>query len=131
MKRLMLVLALASFVGCASAPPAGTDLRQFHAKQLLADVQTLSQLAESLHSNPGTFQLSDQDAKLFQDFATSAGVGIQAYSDGKGTLAVVSSAFHDLLNGLSADATLNDRLKFVLTLVDTALSVVVGSRATV
>jgi hypothetical protein len=127
MKHVMLALALVSVVGCASAPPAGTDLRQFHAQQLLADVQTLSTLAQSLHTNTGTFQLSDHDAQLVQTFATSAGAGIQAYGAGKGTLAVVSAAFHDLVAGLSTEAALNDRIKFVLTLVDSALSVVLGS----
>lgn len=121
------VLSGATLPGCASAPPAGTDPRLVHAAQLTADVQLAVQIVTILHDTPGTFQASDHDLALTKDFAATAGAGIQAYKDGKGSLSVVSTAFHALLGGLSADLKLNDRVKFVLTLVDSALSVVVGS----
>lgn len=106
---------------CASAPPAGTystaGLKAFNADQLLKDVTALSETAINLNATTGSLHLKDRDTAIVRDFALSAGAGLVAYADGKGSLAVIVSAFDELTRKLSAEAALNDKLRFILALV--------------
>jgi hypothetical protein len=106
---------------CASVPPAGTystaGLKAFNADQLLKDVTALSETAIRLNATSGPLHVKDRDTAIVRDFALSAGAGLVAYADGKGSLAVVVSAFDELTRKLSAEAALNDKLRYILALV--------------
>jgi hypothetical protein len=106
---------------CASAPPAGTystaGRKAFNADQLLKDVTALSETAVNLNATSGPRHLQDRDTAIVRDFALSAGAGLVAYADGKGSLGVIVSAFDELTRKLSAEASLNDKLRFILALV--------------
>lgn len=108
--------------GCAATrPPAGTfssaGLKAFDADQLLKDITALSQTAVNLNATQGQLHLKDRDTAFVRDFALSAGAGLVAYGKGQGTLDVVVAAFDELSRKLSAEAALNDKLRFVLALV--------------
>jgi hypothetical protein len=117
----LLGLAACTMPGCASAPPAGTystvGLKAFNADALLKDVTALSETAINLNATSGPLHLKDRDTAIVRDFALSAGAGLVAYADGKGSLAVVVAAFDELTRKLSAEASLNDKLRFILALV--------------
>lgn len=111
-----------SLPACAATqPPAGTysdvGLKAFNADQLLKDVQALSETAINLNAMQGKEHLKDRDTALVRDFALSAGAGLLAYGNGQGSLGVVVAAFDELSRKLSAEAALNDKLRFVLALV--------------
>lgn len=126
MKTLVLALCLASTLGCASAPPAGTysdtGLKTFNADQVMKDVQALSETAINLNATTGKTHLSDRDTALIRDFALSAGAGLQSYASGSGTLSIVATSYHQLIAKLSTDAKLNDNIRFTLALIDGALA---------
>lgn len=108
--------------GCAATrPPAGTyttaGLKAFDADQAIKDITALSQTAINLNAASGQLHLKDRDTALIRDFALSAGAGLVAYGKGQGTLDVVVTAFDELSRKLSTEATLNDKLRFVLALV--------------
>lgn len=118
------LLGLAAFTmpSCAATrPPAGTystaGLKAFDADQLLKDITALSETAVNLNATSGPLHLKDRDTALVRDFALSAGAGLVSYGNGSGSLAIVVSAFDDLSRSLSAEAALNDKLRFVLALV--------------
>lgn len=125
MKRLVLILCLSlAPIGCASAPPNLTPVGQkaFNADQLLKDIDALGQTARNLNATTGQLHLSDRDTAYVRDFSISASAGILAYGQGAGTLAIVVTAYHNLQGQLSADAKANDKLKFVLGVVDAAIA---------
>lgn len=124
---LLASTAAVSTPGCAATqPPAGTysatGLKAFNADQLLKDIEALSETARNLNAATGQLHLKDVDTALVRDFALSAGAGLQAYANGNGTLAVVVTAYHELSAKLSTEAKLNDKLRFVLGVIDSAVA---------
>lgn len=119
MKTLALILCLSLAPACASAPPAYSDAgrKAFNADQLFKDIQALSETAINLNATTGRLHLSDRDTSFVRDFALSAGAGLVSYSNGSGSISVVVTAFDELTRRLSAQAALNDKFRFVLTLV--------------
>lgn len=118
---LALVLALGSY-GCASVqPPAGTyttaGLKAFNGDETLKALTALSQTAVNLNATTGREHLTDRDTALVRDFALSAGDGVLAYSQGRGTLATVLAGFQTLTETLSREASVNEKLRFVLAIV--------------
>lgn len=114
--------AAVSLPACATTrPPARTfsaaGVKAFDADEALKAITALSQTAININAERGRLHLSDRDTALIRDFALSAGAGLLAYGQGKGTLAIVVSAFHELTVKLSAEAVLNDQLRVVLALV--------------
>lgn len=124
MKLIVLVLCLASITGCASAPPSysAQGAKAFNADQLLKDINALSETARNLNATTGKLHLSDRDTAYVRDFSLSAGAAILAYGQGSGKLGIVVTAYHNLQGQLSTDAKANDRLRFVLGVVDAALA---------
>ncbi len=124
MKTLALILCLSLAPACASAPPSYSDAgkKAFNADQLFKDIQALSETAINLNAATGKEHLKDRDTALVRDFALSAGAGLQSYANGNGTLAIVVQAYHQLMANLSAEAAVNDKLRFVLTLIDTNIN---------
>lgn len=119
---VLLGLAAFSAPGCAATrPPAGTystaGLKAFDADETIKAITALSQTAINMNAATGKEHLKDVDTALIRDFALSAGAGLRSYGDGSGSLAVVVSAFEELSRRLSTEATLNDKLRFVLALV--------------
>lgn len=119
---LALVLGAATLPACAvTRPPPGTyteaGLKAFDADQLLKDLTALSSTAINLNAEKGKLHLKDRDTALIRDFTLSAGAGLVAYGQGQGTLAVVVTAFRELTAKLSAEAVLNDSLRFIFALV--------------
>ncbi len=124
MKRLILILCLALAPACASAPPnySTAGAKAYNADQLLRDIDALGQTARNLNAETGKLHLSDRDTAYIRDFSLSASAGILAYGQGSGTLAIVVAAYHNLQGQLSADAKANDKLRFVLGVVDAAIA---------
>jgi hypothetical protein len=119
---VVLAGAAVSMPACAATrPPAGTystaGLKAFDADEALKDITALSQTAINLNATSGKEHLTDRDTAFVRDFALSAGAGLVAYGNGSGTLAVVVAAFDELSRKLSTEASLNDKLRFVLALV--------------
>lgn len=118
----LLGLAALTMTGCAATrPPAGTysaaAVKAFDAGQAIKDITALSETAINLNAASGQLHLKDRDTAFVRDFALSAGAGLVAYGQGSGSLAVVVTAFDELSRKLSAEAVLNDKLRFVLALV--------------
>lgn len=111
-----------SMPACAATqPPSGTysaaGMKAFNADETMKAITALSQTAINLNAAVGKEHLKDVDTALIRDFALSAGAGLIAYGNGSGSLTVVVSAFRELSAKLSAEAALNDKLRFVLALV--------------
>jgi hypothetical protein len=126
MKRLVLILCLALVPACASAPPSYSTagVQAFNADQLLNDIDALGQTARNLNAQTGALHLSDRDTAYIRDFSLSASAGILAYGQGKGTLAIVVASYHNLQGQLSVDAKANDKLRYVLGVVDAVIATI-------
>lgn len=126
MRQLRWIVIAALLVtpgGCASAPPAYSPIAQkaFKADELVKAVQALSETAIKLNATTGKLHLSDKDTSFVRDFALSAGAGLVSYGQGTGTLGVVVTAFHELTQKLSANAALNEGLRFYLGVVTASI----------
>lgn len=126
MRTLVLVLCLSTLVGCAKAPPNLTPAGQkaFNADELTKDITALWETAKNLNATTGKLHLSDRDTAYIRDFSLAAGSALLAYGQGAGKLAIVATAYHNLQGQLSIDAKANDRLRFVLGVVDAAIAAI-------
>lgn len=123
---LVVCLTFTAIAGNACAPKAPANFspegqRAVKAQAALNDIKALSETAINLNHQTGREHLSDQNTAYVRDFALSATVAVQSYSDGHDTLATAVGAFSDLSRKLQAEANLPSGLRAALAVVDKAI----------